>query len=94
MDLKNLKNLRYSNMLVKISVGMSSSYSTVDFVIAQLTINASPNIVTYTNRDGTFKKFRSLPTLYRFLNEVRAWEIHPDLEHLDQLVIKPEILVL
>lgn len=94
MDLKNLKNLRYSNMLVKISVGMSLNYCSVSFITAEPTLNAIPSSVTYTNRDGTFKKFKSHATLYRFLNDVLLWEIHPDLKHLDQLQIKPEILVI
>ena len=94
MDLKNLKTLRFNNWLSKVSIALSVGYATVSFTTAQLNINSSEVIVTYTNRDGTFKKFRSLKTLHHFLNQVYTWEIHPDLKHLDQLQIKPEILVL
>lgn len=94
MNLKNLQNLRYSNFLFRVTVNMHHNYSTVSFITVQNSLNSTPSLVTVTNRDGSFKKFHSLATLHRFLNEVFTWEIHPDLKHLDQMITKPEILVL
>lgn len=94
MKLKELQNLRYSNLICSISIGFSPSYATISFIIAQATLNATPSTVTWCNNDSTFKRFRSHSALYRALASIFSWPIHPDLAHLDQLNVKPQVLIL
>lgn len=98
MVAKTLKNMRYSNMILKIIVGMSPGYSTVSFRSTPpgLPMTGCPTYteVFLTNKDGSLKRFRSLKTLYSFLNEVYHWPIHPDLAEKDLLLSTVDLLVL
>lgn len=94
MQVKELKNLRYSNLLVSVKVTYSQSSSWISFVHASPSVSAIPLTLTWTNKDGTFKRFRSHAALYRALSEIFTWPVHPDLVHRDQLNLEPTILVL
>lgn len=98
MKKNSLKNLRYSNMILKITVGMSPSYSTVTFrsISPGLPVAGCPTFtdLTFTNLDGTFKKFRSLKSLHAFLQEVYSWPVHPDLVEKDLLLSVIDMRVL
>ena len=90
MKKNDLKNLRYSNMIHKIIVGMSSSYFTVSFRSTSpgLPMTGCPTSYAFalTNRDGTVKKFRSSKSLHAFLQEFYSWPVHPDLVEKDILL--------
>lgn len=98
MKKNDLKNSRYSNMILKIIVGLSSSYSTVTFrsVSPGLPVTGCPTCtdLTLTNLDGTFKKFRSSKSLHAFLQEVYSWPVHPDLVEKDLLLSVIDMRVL
>ena len=93
-----LKNLRYSNMILKVIVDPSFSYSTVTFRCTQpgLPTTGCPTCtdLTLTNLDGTFKKFRSSKSLHAFLQEVYSWPVHPDLVEKDMLLSVIDMRVL
>lgn len=98
MKKETLKNMRYSNMILKITVGMSPSYSTVTFrtISPGLPVTGFPTSadVTLTNKDGSFKRFRSQKSLYSFLSEVFRWPIHPDLTSKDLLLSTVDLLII
>nr|QJB21050.1 MAG: hypothetical protein [Microvirus sp.] len=98
MKKETLKNMRYSNMILKITVGMCSSYSIVTFRTASpgLPVTGCPTYtdVTLTNKDGSFKRFRSKTSLYSFLSEVFRWPIHPDLTSKDLLLTTVDLLII
>ena len=93
-----LKNLRYSNMILKVIVDLSFSYSTVIFRCTQpgLPMTGCPpcSDLILTNLDGSLKKFRSSKTLYTFLQEVYSWPVHPDLVEKDMLLSVIDMRVL
>ena len=98
MVTNSLKNMRYSNMILKIIVGMSPGYSTVSFrtIPPGLAVIGCPTYtdISLSNKDGSLKRFRSLKTLYSFLNKVYQWPIHPDLAGKDLLLSTVDLLVL
>ena len=76
MQVKDLKNLRYSNLLVSVSVDYTESRSSIYFVTSNSTLNAIPSTVVWTNKEGSFKYFRSHAALYRALSEIFTWPLH------------------
>ena len=98
MVTKSLKNMRYSNMILKVIVGMFPGYYTVYFrtIPPGLPVTGCPTYtdIYVTNKDGSLKRFRSHKTLYSFLNEVYQWPIHPDLAEKDLLLSTVDLLVI
>lgn len=98
MTKENLKNMRYSNLILKITVGMSPSYSTVTFRtippgLPMIGCQTHTDL-TLTLKDGRFKRFRSTKTLHSFLREVFSWPIHPDLADKDLLLHTVDLFAL
>lgn len=98
MNKDSLKSMRYSNMILKITVGMFPNYSTVTFrtISPGLPVAGCPTHtdLTLTLKDGSFKRFRSQKTLRSFLAEVYRWPIHPDLASKDLLLTTVDLLII